>query len=69
MQKLSSSKEDELTRLRSQVKTLSAAPPPPPKKIVVDDTEPVRKPVKKKAPGKPKTPATTAPAATPPAGS
>ena len=40
MQKLASAKEDELTRLRSQVKTLSAAvPPPPPKKIVVDDDE------------------------------
>ncbi len=50
MQKLSASKEDELTRLRAQVKTLSAAPPPPPKKIVVDDTEPAPKPAKKKAP-------------------
>ncbi|MFZ0800333.1 MAG: hypothetical protein WCA13_19510 [Terriglobales bacterium] len=55
MQKLAASKEDELTRLRTQVKTLSAAPPPPPKKIVVDDTEPPKKPVKKK----PKPPATT----------
>lgn len=58
MQKLASSKEDELTRLRAQVKTLSAAPPPPPKKIVVDDTEPPKKPVKKKT-TKPKPPATT----------
>jgi hypothetical protein len=57
MQKLAASKEDELTRLRAQVKTLSAAPPPPPKKIVVDDTEPPAKPVKKKA-TKPKPPAT-----------
>jgi hypothetical protein len=58
MQKLAASKEDELTRLRAQVKTLSAAPPPPPKKIVVDDTEPPKKPAKKK-PAKPKSPATT----------
>jgi hypothetical protein len=58
MQKLAASKEDELTRLRAQVKTLSAAPPPPPKKIVVDDTEPQKKPAKKKS-TKPKPPATT----------
>ena len=58
MQKLTVSKEDELTRLRAQVKTLSAAPPPPPKKIVVDDTEPPKKPAVKKKPAKPK-PATT----------
>jgi hypothetical protein len=49
MQKLAGAKEDELTRLRAQVKTLTAAPPPPPKKIVVDDTEPApKKPAKKK---------------------
>ncbi len=54
MQKLAASKEDELTRLRAQVKTMSATPPPPPKKIVVDDTEPPKKPVKKKV-TKPKT--------------
>ena len=58
MQKLAAVKEDELTRLRAQVKTLTAAPPPPPKKIVVDDTEPPKKPVKKKV-TKPKPPATT----------
>jgi len=61
MQKLAASKEDELTRLRAQVKTLSAAPPPPPKKIVVDDTEPAPKPPVKKKPTKPKPPATQAP--------
>lgn len=61
MQKLVAGKEDELTRLRAQVKTLSAAPPPPPKKIVVDDTEPPKKPVKKKAT---KPPATTPPTTT-----
>jgi hypothetical protein len=67
MQKLAAGKEDELTRLRAQVKTLTAAPPPPPKKIVVDDTEPPKKPVKKKV-TKPKPPATTpaTPADTPP---
>ena len=59
MQKLASSKEDELTRLRAQVKTLSAAPPPPPKKVVVDDTEPPPKKPAKKKPAKPKPPATT----------
>lgn len=58
MQKLATSKEDELTRLRAQVKTLSAAPPQPPKKIVVDDTEAPKKPAKKKS-TKPKPPATT----------
>jgi hypothetical protein len=60
MQKLAGSKEDELTRLRAQVKTLTAAPPPPPKKIVVDDTEPPKKPAKKKV-VKPKPPAADAP--------
>ena len=48
MQKLTANKEDELTRLRLQVKKLSAAPPPPPQKIVVDDTVPPKKPAKKK---------------------
>jgi hypothetical protein len=68
MQKLAASKEDELTRLRAQVKTLSAAPPPPPKKIVVDDTEPAKKPAAKKKVTKPKPPATTpaTPTNTPP---
>jgi hypothetical protein len=70
MQKLAASKEDELTRLRTQVKTLSASPPPPPKKIVVDDTEPPKKPAKKKVtkPKPPATPTTTtnAPPSAPP---
>lgn len=65
MQKLAASKEDELTRLRAQVKTLSAAPPPPPKKIVVDDTEPPKKPTVKKKVAKPKAPATTEAAPSP----
>ncbi len=55
MQKLAGAKEDELKRLRAQVKTLSAAPPPPPKKIVVDDTEPAKKPAAKKKTTKPST--------------
>jgi hypothetical protein len=65
VQKLAASKEDEMTRLRAQVKTLSAAPPPPPKKIVVDDTEPPKKPAKKKV-AKPKPPAPATTVATPP---
>jgi hypothetical protein len=58
VQKLAASKEDELTRLRVQVKKLSAAPPPPPQKIVVDDTVAPKKPAKKKV-AKPKPSATT----------
>jgi hypothetical protein len=54
LQKLAASKEDELTHLRAQVKTLTAAPPPPPKKIVVDDTEPPKKAPPKKKATKPK---------------
>jgi hypothetical protein len=67
MQKLAGAKEDELTRLRAQVKTLSAAvPPPPPKKIIVDDTEPApKKPVKKKATTKPGNVNSTTPAKKP----
>ncbi len=64
MQKLAGAKEEELGRLRAEVKKLSAAPPPPPKKIIVDDTESAKKPAAKKKkttkPGtttKPKTPA------------
>lgn len=65
VQKLATAKEDELGRLRAQVKTLSAAPPAPPKKVVVDDTEPEpKKPAKKKS-TKPTT--TAKPAANPPA--
>jgi hypothetical protein len=68
LQKLTASKEAELTNLRAQVKTLSAAPPPPPKKVVVDDTEADKKPVTKKktTPAKPKPATTNPPAANPP---
>jgi len=67
LQKLASAKEEELTRLRSQIKTLqAAAPPPPPKKIVVDDTEPPKKPAVKKKP-KPAPAEKTPPPSSPPA--
>jgi len=68
---LSSSKEAELTRLRTQLKTLQAeVEAAPPKKIVVDDTEPAKKPPakKKSAAKKPAADATKPPAgSTPPA--
>ena len=48
IQTLAASKEVELARLRTQLKAAQAAPPPPPKKIVVDDTEPAKKPARKK---------------------
>jgi hypothetical protein len=69
MQRLTLSKEDELSRLRTQVRTLQAAvAAAPPKKVVVDDTEPPKKPASKKKPAKPAAkPATTdTPAKTPP---
>ncbi len=66
IENLSSSKEAELTRLRTQLKTLQAeVEAAPPKKIVVDDTEPPKKPAAKKKPAK----AATPPATKPPAGS
>ena len=67
MQKLASAKEDELARLRTQIKTLQAAPPPPPKKIIVDDTEPPpKKPAAKKKPKPATAPPANPPASTPP---
>lgn len=63
---LTNSKEEELGRLRTQVRNLQAAvPPPAPKKIIVDDDETPKKPApKKKAPKpgatKPSTPVTPA---------
>lgn len=66
LQSLTTAKESELARLRSQIKMLQAAPPAPPKKIVVDDTEPPKKPPVKKKTAKPAaTPAPTPPAANP----
>jgi hypothetical protein len=63
VQNLAASKEQEIVRLRSDLKTAQAAiPAAPPKKIVVDDNEPAKKPAVKKKPAakKPAVPATTA---------
>jgi hypothetical protein len=59
IENLSSAKEAEIARLRSDLKTAQAAiPAAPAKKIVVDDNEPPKKPVAKKKPAaKPKAPA------------
>ena len=65
METLASAKEAELNRMRNEVRAAQVTSTPiVPKKIVVDDTEPAKKPVKKKAPAKPA--ASTTPAATPP---
>jgi hypothetical protein len=68
---LATSKEQEIVRLRGELKTAQAAiPVAPPKKTVVDDTEPAKKPVAKKKPAPKKPPATTKstpPTQTPPA--
>ena len=60
---LAASKEQEIARLRTDLKTAQAISATPPKKTVVDDNEPPKKPVKKKPATK--KPATTAPATTP----
>jgi len=67
---LATTKEGELTQLRTQVRDLQAAatPPAPPKKVVVDDTEEPKKPPKKKTTPKstkPSTPATPQKPSTP----
>lgn len=62
---LATSKEQEIVRLRADLKTAQVAiPVAPPKKIVVDDNEPARKPVAKKKPAA-KKPVAVAPATTP----
>jgi hypothetical protein len=67
VQKLTESKEEELKRLRAQVKTLAATPPAPPKKTVIDDTDNAKKPPAKKKVPKPKTATpSTAPPPNPP---
>lgn len=68
---LSSAKEAEITRLRTELKTAQEAiPAPPPKKIIVDDAAPAKKPSLKKRPArKPTAPATPPPAQQPPASS
>lgn len=66
---LAAAKEQEIVRLRGDLKTAQAAiPAAPPKKTVVDDNEPPKKPVAKKKPAAKKPPATTTspPAQTPP---
>jgi hypothetical protein len=65
METLAGAKETEVTRLRAALQSAQAsAPATPPKKIVIDDTAPVKKPVKKKAPPKP-APSTETPAPKP----
>lgn len=67
IENLSTSKEAEIVRLRTELKTAQAAiPSEPPKKVIVDDTQPAKKPAPKKkmtgkSTAKPKTnpPATT----------
>ena len=72
LENLAASKEQEIARLRADLKTAQAAiPAAPPKKVVVDDTAPapVKKPVvrkKKPVAKKPATPTSTTPATTPP---
>ena len=66
METLAGSKEVELTRLRSQIRTAQAvAPVSQPKKVVVDDNEPPKKPAKKPAPKTPVKAVPKPPTATP----
>ena len=66
LETLTTSKEAELSQLRTQIKTLQAAPPPPPKKIVIDDNEPKKPaPKKKPVPKPPKPPSASTPSITP----
>ena len=62
IEKLADSKEAEITRLRTDLRTAQAAiPTEPPKKTVVDDNAPAKKPaVKKKPAAKPPAPGATA---------
>jgi hypothetical protein len=67
MNTLAASKEQEIIRLRADLKVAQAAvPAAPPKKVVVDDTQPEKKPAPKKKPVA-KKPASTNPPKTPPA--
>jgi hypothetical protein len=66
MNTLATSKEQEIVRLRADLKTAQAAiPAAPPKKIVIDDNEPAKKPVAKKKPAAKKPAITPVPATTP----
>jgi hypothetical protein len=71
LENLAASKEQEIVRLRTDLKTAQAAiPAAPPKITVVDDTAPAKKPAVKKKPVVKKpatTPPGTTPATTPPA--
>jgi hypothetical protein len=71
LENLAASKEQEIVRLRTDLKTAQAAiPAAPPKITVVDDTQPPKKPAVKKKPVVKKpatTPPGTTPATTPPA--
>ena len=61
LENLTSAKENEIARLRTDLKTAQAAiPATPPQKTVVDDTQPAKKPAPKKK-VTPKKPATTTP--------
>lgn len=68
---LAASKEQEIARLRADLRTAQAAiPATPPKKVVVDDTQPEKKPAPKKKPATKKPASTTTPSSssqTPPA--
>lgn len=64
IENLSTAKEAEIVRLRTDLKTAQAAiPAQPPKKVVVDDTAPEKKPAVKKKTTKPATSSTTKPPA------
>jgi hypothetical protein len=66
MENLATSKEQEIVRLRTDLKAAQAAiPAPPPKITVVDDNAPAKKPVPKKKPVAKKPASTTPPATTP----
>jgi hypothetical protein len=66
LENLTSAKENEIARLRTDLKAAQAAiPATPPQKTVVDDTQPAKKPAPKKKPV-PRKPATPPPQ-TPPA--
>lgn len=65
---LAASKEQEIVRLRTDLKTAQAAiPAAPPKKTVVDDNEPPKKPAVKKKPAAKKPAITPVPGQSPPA--
>jgi hypothetical protein len=65
LENLTSAKENEIARLRIDLKAAQAAiPAPPPQKTVVDDTQPAKKPAPKKKPSR--KPATPPPGTPPP---